>query len=214
MNASTSEVYTVEHQRPRGTSPATILTGLTLLVIGVVWLLDATGLLSVSWYAVLAITLVMVGLGMVVGSFSGEYGGLIGLGIVLTVVLTAVAWADISLEGGFGDREITPLSYETLEPEYNQVAGTLTLDLTRIDWPATDTTVQARVNAGELIVYVPRDMEVEIDWRITAGEAKVFGTERSGIFIEGSNAVRSGDGTRGSLKLDLVVTTGMIEVRQ
>ncbi len=215
MNASPTDAYVVQNQRPRGTSPATMLTGLTLLVIGIVWLLDASEALTVSWYAVFAIALVMVGLGLVVGSFSGEHGGLVALGIVLTVLLTGAAWADIRFDGGLGDRDVMPASFAELEQDYNITAGNLTIDLRQVDFPPGETTtVNARVGAGEMVIYVPQDVGVRVEWRITAGEARVFGSERSGVFIEGSNSVQAVDGSDITLKLDLIVTTGTIEVRQ
>lgn len=215
MNASSTDVYVVEPKRPRGASPATLLIGLTILLIGVVWFLDASGILTVSWYAIFAVALVMVGLGLVVGSFSGEHGGLIGLGIVLTILLTVAAWTDLRFEGEVGEREITPANITELQEEYKLGAGNLIIDLRQVDLPAGETTtVNARVEAGSLIVYVPQDMGIQIEWQITAGEATVFGSQRSGMFIEGSNSVQAVDGSDITLKLDLTVTAGKIEVRQ
>lgn len=214
MNASTTDAYEIRNESQPQSSWATILTGLTLLAIGIAWLLDASGVLAVSWYVVFAITLMTVGLGLVIGSFSGEHGGLIALGIVLTVLLTGAAWSDVRFEGGIGDRTAVPASYAELESSYRLGAGTLVLDLRQVDFPAGETTVAARVGAGELHVYVPDDLAVSVDWRVVAGDVKIFGYERSGVLIEDSTAWNRGDESQRRLTLDLIVTAGTIEVRQ
>lgn len=214
MTAPVSDTREIPVEQYRGPSLAAMLTGLTLLAIGLIWLLDTTGAMTVSWYAVIAVVLMVVGLGLVVGSFTGEHGGLIALGIVLTVLLTGATWADIRFEGGLGDRDITPASIEQLEPSYRIAAGTLTLDLRQIDFPAGETTVEARVGAGELVVLVPHHMSVEVDWRVAAGDVKILGHERSGVLLEDAITSHGDNGTEGRLHLDLIVTTGTIEVRR
>ena len=191
-----------------------MLTGLTLLAVGVIWFLDASNVMSISWYAVFAVVLMVVGLGLMIGSFTGEHGGLIALGIVLTVLLTGATWADIRFEGGLGDRNITPVSVEELEPAYRITAGTLTLDLRQFDIPAGETFVAARVGAGELIVIVPQDLAVYVDWRVAAGDVKVFNHERSGVLLEDSTTTPDYQNAEQRLHLDLIVTTGTIEVRR
>jgi predicted membrane protein len=201
-------------QQHRGPSLAAMLTGLTLLAVGVIWFLDASNVMSVSWYAVFAIVLTVVGLGLVIGSFTGEHGGLIALGVVLTVMLTVSAWADIRFEGGLGDREIVPAAIEHLEPDYRIVAGTLTLDLRQIDFPDGETRVEARVGAGELIVLVPQNLAVDVNWRVAAGDATVFNQQQSGVLLEDHANTQGYDEAGQRLHLDLIVTTGTIEVQQ
>jgi hypothetical protein len=209
-----TEAGEVPGQQYRGPSLAQMLTGLTLLAIGVIWFLDASGVMSVSWYAVFAVVLAVVGLGLVIGSFTGEHGGLIALGVVLTVLLTGATWADIRFDGGVGDREITPTSIDQLEHGYRIAAGTLTLDLRQIDFPDGETSVEARVGAGELIVFVPQNLAVDVKWRVAAGEVTVFSQERSGILLEDSSTTHGFDDAAQRLQLDLIVTTGTIEVQR
>jgi hypothetical protein len=214
MNEAINEVRASPQSGYHGPSLAAMLTGLTMLAVGIIWLLDASGVLRVSWYAVFAVVLMVVGLGLVIGSFTGEHGGLIALGIVLTVLLTGATWADIRFDGGLGDRDITPGSVTELEPAYRITAGTLTLDLRQVDFPAGETAIEARVGAGELIVIVPQDMAVDVDWRVAAGDVKVFNHERSGVLLEDTTSTQDYHHAEQRLHLDLIVTTGAIEVRR
>jgi hypothetical protein len=214
MNEAITEVRESPQSGYHGPSLAAMLTGLTMLAVGIIWLLDASGVLRVSWYAVFAVVLMVVGLGLVIGSFTGEHGGLIALGIVLTVLLTGATWADIRFDGGLGDRDITPGSVTELEPAYRITAGTLTLDLRQVDFPAGETAIEARVGAGELIVIVPQDMAVDVDWRVAAGDVKVFNHERSGVLLEDTTSTQDYHHAEQRLHLDLIVTTGTIEVRR
>jgi predicted membrane protein len=214
MTGSTSQTQEGMERRQGGSSLAQVLVGLTLLVVGVLWLLHITGAVSVSWFAVLAVVLMIVGVALVIGSTSGEHAGLIALGVVLTVVLTAATWVDFRFEGGVGDREFVPAAIEELQETYRLSAGTLSLDLREVDFPQGETSVEARVGAGELIVTVPADVAVSVNWRVVAGDITVLGRQQSGVFLDDQDLTPGYEDAERRLMLDLIVTTGTIEVRQ
>jgi hypothetical protein len=55
----------------RGPAMATVLVGALLVLVGIGWLLDATGV-GVPWRAVLPAALIAVGLACVAGAFRGR----------------------------------------------------------------------------------------------------------------------------------------------
>lgn len=211
---SHSSPETMGMRQPRGISLATMLIGLTMVALGIIWLLDASDVLAVSWYAVFAVVLMILGLGLVVGSFTGDHGGLIALGIVLTVLLTFASWTDIRFDGAIGDRDFAPAAIEEVEDSYRVTAGTLTLDLSQVVFPPGETIVEARVFAGEMHVVVPPELAVEVNWRVAAGEARVFNEERSGALMEESTSTHDHHLADSRLTLDLIVIAGQIEVRR
>ena len=68
---------------PRPFPIGRFLAGAFLVVLGIGWLLDAVGAVSLDWDAILPIALILVGLALGVSAWRGKAnGGLIALGIV------------------------------------------------------------------------------------------------------------------------------------
>lgn len=214
-----SEVNPQTHEMPAeqssGPSFTTILIGIALLAIGVIWLLDVSGAYSVSWFTVAAVALVGIGLALMIGAFSGEHGGLIAIGVILTVLLTFAAWTDTRFEGGIGERVYSPTGTEDLNESYRLALGTLELDLTRIDFPPGETRVDVRVGAGEALIVVPADIAVAVDWRVMGGDVTLFGNEvQSGGLLDDRRESEGYQEAERQLLLDVIVTAGSIEVRR
>jgi len=68
-----------------GPASATVLVGALLVLVGIGWLLDASGV-EVPWRAVLPAALIAVGLACVAGAFRGRQHALMVVGVALTVV--------------------------------------------------------------------------------------------------------------------------------
>jgi hypothetical protein len=214
MTGTTQDLQETSARQARRLSMTEMMIGFTLLAVGLLWLLDAAGVWTASWYVVLSAVLTMIGVALIAGSPTGEHGGLIAIGIILTVLLTGATWADLRFDGGLGDRTFTPASTTELEPVYRVTAGTLTLDLRQIELPPGDTRVEARVGAGDIEVIVPADMAVEVDWRVAAGEVTVFTRQQSGTFLNDSETTAGFADAEQRLILDVIVTAGTIEVRR
>lgn len=198
-----------------GISLGTILFGLILLAIGVLWLLDLTGALDITWTIVGAVMLVLVGLALFVGAREGSHGGLVFLGIVLSVVVlfgSLATWPSFNTE--VGERSIAPESVEAIEDEYEWGAGESTLDLRDVDFPEGETDVSIQLGAGEVVVYVPEDIGVRIDWQAGVGNVQIIGREQSGFGIDGSYETEGFADEPIRLFLDVQVGAGRIEVRQ
>ena len=81
----------------------------------------------------------------------------------------AVATVDVDLSGGIGEETERPRTVTDLEDRYDLGIGSLKLDLTRLELEE-DTTVEAEVGIGELVVAVPPDVTVVVDAHVGAGE--------------------------------------------
>jgi len=188
-----------------------IVAGAILMMIGAAWLVEAADWADVPWRGLLAGALLLVGVALIFGARTGSHGGLIAFGLVLAVILSLssafAVLADIPLTGGIGEQRHRPV--EVVEDEYRWGIGSMTLDLRGATADLDGRTVEASVAIGQLIVYLPEGMSVEINAHAGIGEARVFG-ETSGGF--GSDVLVSGG--EGALILELDVAIGKVEVRR
>ncbi len=144
-----------------------------LLVLGITAALDAAGADPQARHY-FALALGVVGIGLVVGAWRGRARGLIWLGVPLAVALVAVSTAEVSLEGGTGDRQYRPQSVGEVQDEYRVGIGNLVLDLTDIDFAERTVVTSASAGLGNVEVRVPRDVDVEVVARAGIGEADLF----------------------------------------
>ena len=200
-----------EETRDRGPSLGQIVTGAILVLIGFAWLAEAADWFDVPWRALLAGALVIVGAALMFGARQASHGGLIAFGVILAVLLSlssAVAvLADIPLTGGIGEQRHRPTA--EVDDEYRWGIGQMTLDLRDLSAEEAGEAVAASVAIGELVVYLPADVEVAIDARVGIGEVQVLGERSSGF-----DADLSIGAPEGALTLDLDVAIGKVEVRR
>ena len=164
--------------------------GVALLVAGTLVALDVADLVAVSAVVVIASALAVVALGLLLGTFVGRSRGLIALGIGLVLVLIPLSAVPDGIRwnagDGAGDRTYRVATMADLESEYALGAGSLTLDLRRLDVAAA-TTIDASVGVGELIVLLPPDVTVQVSSDVGVGEIDLPATAvKSGVDIEQS----------------------------
>ncbi|GAA1921361.1 hypothetical protein GCM10009815_15100 [Nocardioides marmoribigeumensis] len=144
---------------------------LVALGLGVLGLLDSNGhAVPDAGYAALA--LAIVGGMLVVGSFFGRAGGLVLLGLVSLVALGATAVGEPTYHGS-RDVTVRPTTTSQLRSSYSVPAGRIEIDLTDLSEPSAlaGRTISADVNAGEIVVIVPGDVDVDVDAEVRYGGA-------------------------------------------
>jgi phage shock protein PspC (stress-responsive transcriptional regulator) len=186
--------------------------------------------------AIVAAILVVIGLGLVVGTWAGRSRGLIAWGILTTLVLVAVATFDVPLRGGTGQRTWTPSTVAAAEAApYRLAAGEGTLDLGDLVVPSGDTVdVEASVTAGRLVVDVPADATIEVNGHVGMGHLALLtdpqrrvdrgGFNLSADYTDAADTPRASTDTgtttstteepAGRIVLDLEVGLGELEVRR
>jgi phage shock protein PspC (stress-responsive transcriptional regulator) len=193
--------------RPR-TKLVPVTFGLALLVAGAS---VAAALSGASWLSpahIIGLTLGVLGIGMVASAFAGGGRGLIGLAIPLSIaglILTAVP--ALSLKGGFGDINATPVTAAQIQPVYQHTAGNIDLDLTRL--PAGDP-VRTRVanGAGNSTVVVPATADVHFTCAADAGQVNCLDRHTEGVGNSPVTGDDLGPDGPGGLKIDLTVQNG------
>jgi hypothetical protein len=158
-----------------------VVLGGLLVVIGVLWLIDAVTSLDVPWEILLPAALVVVGVGLVYGAPTGTHGGLISFGVILTILVVLASGLeivfDVPFEGGIGERDHAPTGIA--DTKYRLAIGDMTVDLTRATSPREP--IEISVAMGKLTVIVPEGIGITVDARAGVGEIVVFGRSQSGI---------------------------------
>lgn len=184
------------------------------LVAAVLLTLRALGLDGVTAPRVLAAALVVVGAGLVVGTWVGRARWLVVPGLVLALAMAGTAAADQHLGDGVGQRTWVARGDAT----YALGAGQAVLDLRQLG--ERRSTVHVALGAGQLVVLVPTSRAVAVTAHVhygdvhtlqPGGERTTYGnsdqSDRREQFVVGTPSDVSAD-------LDLSVGLGEIEVRR
>lgn len=198
-----------EWGRPYGA----IVAGTILVVLGVLWLLDATDVLDLSPRLVLPAALAAVGVALVAGAFRGRHPGLITLGVFLSIATLVVALTPVGFSGGIGQRNITVTQQSDLEASYGVALGQVRLDLGGLT-VTEPVVVKVGVAAGEIQLIAPPDLPVKIEATVGAGEILLLGERADGLSPRLSYTDPDFDTASESLTLEINVGAGKIEVRR
>lgn len=193
-----------------------------LLVLGVAALADTVGAVDVTGTVVLALSLVVVGAGLVLGAWYGRSRGLIALGVALTVALTGVAAVDSAETRAAGSRLWRPVTVADLADGYRLGAGEAVLDLSTVPFePGRTYVVDAHVGFGRLEVQVPVGVRTVVEGRAGLGEVRLFEVVVGGLGVDQtltdppteSSLNPSDISGLAELRLDVSVGFGEVEVR-
>lgn len=199
-------------QRPARQAPGhrgLVLLGAALVVIGIAWLMDSTGLVNLEWRVLLPAALTGIGVALLVSARHGGNGGLVVVGIVMSVmVLAQIATPPSGALGGIGDRYERPDSLAEVEDPYRLGVGSLTLDLRHIEPDANQAPeITANVGIGELIVQIPAAATVDVRASAAIGETDIAGRRRGGVGVRAADTLGSG-----TPDMTLELSTGIGEV--
>ena len=163
-----------------------------------------------------ALFVVVIGLGLLIGAWFGRSGGLAALGILLIPVLVLSPLTDLadsgSFEFDFTSTERThyrPASVEQIRDAYRLGAGSLLIDLRDVDFRGRTVEVEARVGMGEVLVRLPDGVSADVNGRVGMGVVQVEDREHGGIGVEADYRLEGSDGT---LVLDAEVGLGQVVV--
>lgn len=134
---------------------------------------------DVPWTTYVAVALAVVAVGLLIGTFFGEGGSLIGIGVLLAI---ALAIGSVLPHGPIGSQTPTPPFAADVLPRYEHGVGELELDLTQVaDREALlGRTIVLDTGIGETKVIVPDGLPVNVDADLTAGEISLFGLKDDG----------------------------------
>jgi phage shock protein PspC (stress-responsive transcriptional regulator) len=195
-----------------------ITVSVGLLVLGVLALLDIRYDVPFTTYA--AAALVTLGVGLLVGAWFGRARWLIPLGMVTVITLAVGAAADRADVAHWdrhnGDITWAPTSVAGVDDSYEQNFGNATLDLTNVDFAGSTKDVRIQLNAGNLTIVLPPDVDTTVHGAVNVGDARVFGEHWGGLGSPQHSVTDNGaDGPGGgTLVLTLHLNAGDLEVHR
>lgn len=196
--------------RPSEASPppsmlGRLTVGAWLLAMGAATLLTRLGAVEMTAVRYLAVTVTVVGVGLLLGTVFGRARWLIPVGIAGTLLLVgagALSAADIPVGGGVGQNVVTVTELADLESEYHWLVGEQTLDLRDLDLEGATATVTTSMLVGHVKIVLPTDIAVSVDGSLRAGDYDILGVtgEGTGLDIDSDS-----DGTEGAGRLNLTI---------
>jgi hypothetical protein len=190
-----------------------VTMGAVLLVGGLATVGIFAGWWHLTWAGVAASALVVVAIGLLVGSLRGRGQGLIGPGIFLSALTIALTITGIDGTGGYGQQTWRPTTVNSVESQYVLNGGQGQLDLRGLTVPAGGSVnTEVEVRAGQASVIVPEDANVNVTCSTNAGDVDCLGNVESGLHKQTSNTQR-GSTDQGTINLNVHVGAGQAEVR-
>ena len=201
---------------PRERSRLGLITiSLAALVTGALVWAELAGADGFTAARTTAVALIVIGGGLVVGTWYGRARWLVAVGLLLCLGLgTAVAFDATggTLRGGIGQRTWV-VNEGRSSQSFTLGAGEATLDLTDLPSTGGHVVVHSRVSLGHLVILVPGDVAVRVHSHVKIGDISEFGKSIA-------NGNRSFDRTRSygpvddpRVEVEATVGTGQIEVR-
>jgi phage shock protein PspC (stress-responsive transcriptional regulator) len=210
---------------------APLTFGAAFITLGGLWLASSLGVPGITLTRALAGTLLVIGIGLVVGAFLGRGRGLIVTGAILAPVVALMALfphipdslevVSIGPDGVIvsdGERRVeAPATLAALPTDgtYEFGAGSFTLDLRTLgDEIAAAGTVRISVEMGigSLQVRLPDDVTVEVDVELGIGRIRILDASSSGgIGVSDRQRLVLGDGG-GTLVLEIEQGIGDVAV--
>ncbi|HVV76084.1 MAG TPA: PspC domain-containing protein [Mycobacteriales bacterium] len=184
--------------------------GAVLVAAGVMSLVASSGAAHPQPADVFATCVAVAGAGLLVGGFLGRARAMIPIGVLLVFGLVVTNALPRDLTWSAGTRDWTPVA-SNLAPSYVLGAGKADLDLSRLP-VSTTATIDVRIGAGRLHVFVPPGMGVVVDAKLGAGRLHIFSRDEDGTGVKVREVVAASRPHAGTLTLDLQGGFGDLEV--
>jgi len=190
-----------------------IAVSVGIVIVGVLFALNASHAIDLSAQAIFATSLLIVGLALVVGTWIGRARALIAFGAVLAIALVVAAAVDVPLRGGTGDRTYTPTSTADIPATYRLAIGRQTIDLTALNLAGKKVQVTSSVGIGEVDVRVPPNVRLVAHGRAGTGNVNIDGDNNGGSHVDRTLVLPAiGTAVAGEIDLDLRVGLGRVFV--
>jgi len=200
--------------KPKETSYLGRITiGLVLVSLGVLAILDNIPGIPIEPQPrhYIALATVVVGLGLIVGGFIGRARWLILIGALLVPTLLFSPVFEYEWNTDEFDRTVSPDTFTELEDSYALEVGNLVIDLTDLPWDGETVDLVARVDAGNIEIWIPPGVGLEGEASVDVGHVGAFGRESSGL--GGPTLEFDTPGPAGTVVLDATVDLGNIDIQ-
>ena len=190
-----------------------VTMSVTALVAGALVLARTYGADGLTAARILAATVIVVGAGLVIGTWYGRARWLALVGVVLCLALGSTAALDVtgaSLRGGVGERFWLANPSDT-DQDFQLGVGEATLDLRGLPAEGPHLNIDATVGLGHLLILVPDGLDVRVHSEVALGDVTDGTDGRGGRRIERTTSFGSADPR---VEVDATVGTGEVEIRR
>lgn len=188
--------------------------GAMLIGMGVLALLDNIETLPIAAEPrhYLALAVVILGTGLVVGGFAGRARWLIIVGAILVPTLMFSPVFEYDWNSDTFDEFVAPVTFDQVQMTYNHDVGNLVIDLTDLPWDGQTIDLTANVDAGNLEIRVPADVGIVGEASVDVGRVGAPGRESAGL---GDPTLEFNEpGELGTVYLNATVDVGNIDIRR
>ena len=196
--------------RPSRSALGPLTIGAALLLVAALLAAGALGVGDPTVGRLLAAVLLVVGCGLLVGARWGRSRGLVVLAALLCAALALTSSARVPVDLSLGQRTWVVRGSDDLRLG----VGEAVLDLRGLPTAAgtAPTDVRVRLGAGHLVVLLPAGARVDLDARLSAGEAVLPGADTAdGTSVQ---VLRTyGPAAAPPVRLDVRIGAGQLEVR-
>ena len=207
-----------EPKKPRERSSLGLFTlAAVLLATGAAALLNNLEVTSFDGGQLSALALMVLGGGLIVGAWWGRARWLIWIGVLMFPFVALFSLIDLSMvpfEGEVGQLNERPLNQIEIAGGYELLVGEARIDMSDFEFVVDDEAELAvDMAAGQVIVTVPRDVYVDADISLEAGEIMFFDNRRAGQGVEIADS--DGDSTSDArLSLEIEGVFGQVEIER
>lgn len=190
-----------------------LTVGVMLLSLGVLAVLDNIEGIAIDadprHYLALAVT--VLGVGLLVGTFAGRARWLIIVGAIMVPTLVFSPVFEWDWSSDTFDVTHAPTNFEDLDA-YSIDVGNMIIDLSDLDWDGQTVDLVATIDAGNLEIRIPRDVNIVGEASVDIGRVGSRGRESAGLGNPHLTFDETG-GELGTVNLDAHVDVGNIDIR-
>lgn len=198
--------------RPPRSILGRLTVGLTLVALGILALVEfAVPGLDLSFRHYVGMTVTVLGLGLLVGTWWGRARWLIVVGVLLTPLLLLSPLADFEYTGEVGDLVYRPATVEEVQARYTAAIGQLVVDLRALELEGQTLDVDANLGIGELRILLPEGVAADVSGSVGMGEVRIGDLARDGLGVQLDQTF---EGTAGTIAVDARTNIGQVRVEQ
>lgn len=157
--------------------------GIALAAAGIGWLLVVSGTVQLSLGQMLALPLVVLGMGLLIGTVFGRARWTVLFGLPLIPLVFIASLIPTPITGHYEDRHLTLRNAGQVQSTYQQSGGTLSLDFTRLRRGEHPGPILATLGVGSIEVFLPEGMAVDIRGSVGLGSLRFAGTTVNGLGV-------------------------------
>jgi phage shock protein PspC (stress-responsive transcriptional regulator) len=150
-----------------------LVIGIAMLAVGGAAILQNLGALHLRLVRFPALALLVLGVGMLVGSVAGRARWLILPSIVLAPIVLASSLIHVPLEGGFGSIYEVPNAVGNVHAAYRAVVGDVSLDLHNLACQQNTIALSQSTGLGNVYLAVPFDAHVVVTGSVGLGSIQL-----------------------------------------